>query len=131
VDAIKPNYARDWSRDLRIGAVKELVQFQLSDGGSIIVEVEESESERGLTRAGRRADEPIIAAQQRLEDAIEVVRPAANAVLHKLRNVGSPPDEITVQFGIKLSFKAGAIIASSASEGNFNVQLCWRRGPGK
>lgn len=64
---------------------------------------------------------------QRFETAMAKVRPAASAVIDSLRNMVHSPDEVQVEFGIKMSAEAGAIIASSGLEANFKVALKWKQ----
>jgi hypothetical protein len=55
------------------------------------------------------------------------IKPAATAIISKLRELNQPPDTIGVEFGIKLSAGAGAILASAGAEANFKVTLTWKR----
>jgi len=105
--------------------MKQLVEFPLGGGGSVLVEVEEPEPEDGLVRAARRGE--IEEASQNFEVALEKVRPAASAVISKLREMSESPDEIEMEFGLGLSAKAGAFIASAGTTANFKVTLTWRR----
>lgn len=52
----------------------------------------------------------------------------ATALLEEVRSLAESPDEVGVEFGIKLSGTAGAIIASTAIEAHFKVTLNWKRG---
>jgi hypothetical protein len=52
---------------------------------------------------------------------------ARSAVVTKLRGLADQPDEMVVEFGIKLGAKAGVVIASADTEANFTVSLTWRR----
>jgi hypothetical protein len=83
----------------------------------------------GLELASRRGD-LVKDAQQKFGDATAVVTPVAESILDRLKHLAEPPREIEVEFGITLSFKTGAIIASSAAEGNFTIRLTWRREEG-
>jgi hypothetical protein len=65
-------------------------------------------------------------AAQTLETAMEPVISGATAVLDKLRGVR--PSGVTLEFGIKLTAEAGAVIAKTAGECNFAVTLHWREG---
>ena len=62
----------------------ELVRFDLEDGASLLVEVDEDEP--GIERASRM-DDLAIKASQSLEAALEGVRSAASVTLAKLRDV--------------------------------------------
>jgi hypothetical protein len=107
--------------------VKRLVEFPLEEGGSILVEVDEPESESGLTRAGRPSEIPAEAGQT-FESALERLRPAAGAIIAKLRGLADPPDEVQVEFGLTMSAAAGMVVASASAEANYRVTLTWRRG---
>jgi len=105
--------------------MNQLVEFPLQDGNSIIVEVDEP-GDAGLVRAARPG-EIVAKAQQSFEDALDQVKPAASAIIAKLRNLHDGPDEISVEFGIKLSAEAGAFIAAAGIEANYKVALKWSK----
>ena len=104
--------------------MRQLVQFPLEDGGSILVEVEMPEG-TGMVPAAR--GEVAQRAQQTFEAALEKVRPAAQAIIKKLRALHDPPDEIEVEFGLKMSAEAGAVVAAAGVEANYKVTLTWKR----
>jgi hypothetical protein len=102
--------------------MKHLVEFPLEEGGIIIVEVDEPERE-GTVRAGR--GDTIVKAKETLEEALNHVLPATKSIVEKLRSIGNKPDEIEINFGVKLSTTAGAVIASASAEANFDVTVRW------
>lgn len=51
-------------------------------------------------------------------------------LLARLRSIHDSVDEITIEFGVPLSTKAGAFIASVAVEANFKVSMTWRGSSG-
>jgi hypothetical protein len=104
--------------------MKHLVEFPLEEGGNIIVEVDEPEQE-GTVRAGR--GDTIIKVKETLEEALNHVLPATKSIVEKLRSIGNKPDEIEINFGVKLSTAAGAVIASASAEANFDVTVRWRK----
>ena len=103
--------------------MKELVSFELATGEAIIVEIDDRDP--GFERAAR--DGEIAKAATRLESALDVVRPTADAIAHRLRALSVPADEIRVDFGVRLNARAGAVIASTEGQGHFQVTLTWRR----
>lgn len=105
--------------------MKRLIEFPLQDGGSVLVEVDEVDQDSGLIRAPLPGD---IAAKasQTFESALETLKPASDAIIAKLRSLSVPPDEIGVEFGIKLSADAKAFIASAGLEANYKVTLTWK-----
>ena len=102
----------------------ELVQFDLEGGASLLVEVDEDEP--GIERASRM-DDLAIKGSQSLEVALEGIRSAANVTLAKLRDVAEAPDEVEVQFGVRLNAQAGAVIAKTEAEGHLQVRMAWKR----
>ncbi len=101
--------------------MKQLVEYEIEDESTIIVEVDLPEA--SIERAGR--GDQIIKAKERFGDALEQIKPVAQAVFSKLGSLSA--DEIGVEFGIKLGAKAGVIIASADTEANFTVSLTWKR----
>lgn len=102
--------------------MKRLIEFPLQDGGSMIVEVDEPMPESGAYRAARPG-EVVAKAKETLEEALDKIKPASETIITKLRGLHDAPDEIGVEFGIKLSAEAGAFIASAGVEANYKVTL--------
>ncbi len=102
--------------------MKRLLEFPLEDGTSMLVEVDEPE-QGGLVKAS--IGESLAKAQQTLEKSLEKVKPAAQFVIQKLRELHDVPDEVQVSFGLKLSAEAGAVLASGGLEANYVVTLKW------
>jgi hypothetical protein len=105
--------------------MKRLIEFPLEDGTTMLVEIDEPE-QGGLVKASR-AGEVIAKAQQTLEKSLEKVQPAAQFVIQQLRKLHDSPDEIQVNFGLKLSADAGAVLASAGAEANYTVTLKWAK----
>lgn len=98
----------------------------LADGSSFTVEVEEPHAGR-LTRSGRQG-ETIARAGQSFEEALDRVSPAFTVLMAKLRDSAERPDEVEIEFGLKLSTEMGAIIARTGGEANFRICVRWSRG---
>jgi len=106
--------------------MKRLIQFRLEDGTHLLVETDEPEPEGRLVKAAR-SSEVIAKANQTFEQALEKVRPAASAIIQKLRRLHDAPDEIEVEFGLKLSAEAGAFVAAASIDANYTVTLKWKK----
>jgi hypothetical protein len=106
--------------------MKRLVEFPLEDGGTLLVEVDERPT--GPVMRGRGGEGSTLAERtdRTFEEATASVTPAARSLINRLRAMDDPPDEIEVEFGIQLSAKTGAFIASVAAEANFRVVMTWR-----
>jgi hypothetical protein len=109
--------------------MKHLIEFPLESEGCVIVEVDtEVGAELGEERASRPG-EIAERAKQTFDAALETVGPTASVLIKKLRAAIAPPNEIKIEFGIKLSAKLGALVASSDAEANFKVTLSWTERP--
>ena len=109
--------------------MKRLIEFQLADGDKIYVEVEET-GEGGMvpaSRGGRSVTDKADKARKTFEDALDKIRPAAATIIGKLRDLHDPPDEIEVEFGLKMNAEFGAVVAATGMEANYKVTLKWER----
>ena len=104
----------------------ELVQFTLSDGNSLLVEVDDQEP--GIQRASR-VDDFIVQAKVSLDGAMDQIRAMAAVTLAKLAELPHRPDDIEVEFGVRLNAEAGAVIARTQAEGHLKVKLTWKATP--
>ena len=107
--------------------MKKIIPFDL-DGSPVYIEVDDTnENNTGMERvsSGEEKDDKIV---NRFTDAIDKVKPAAEAVLKSFKEMNTP-DEIGLEFGIKLNAKFGAVFASVDSEATFKVTLKWDNKP--
>jgi Trypsin-co-occurring domain 1 len=105
--------------------LSQLVEFALQEGGVVLVEVDGA-APGPVTRGGRR-DELVSKAGESLEQVLGRVGPALRAVVTELRSTAEWPEEVEVEFAVKLSTDANVIIARSGGEANFRVSLRWLR----
>ncbi|MBF0306068.1 MAG: hypothetical protein HQL41_10530 [Alphaproteobacteria bacterium] len=100
---------------------KMLVEFD-SESGPILVEVADDHSGRreasNVTGGPRKAETTFL-------DSIAGLEPIARAVMAQIEKVA--PNEATVEFGLKLTGKAGVILASAEAESHLKVTLKWTR----
>jgi hypothetical protein len=101
--------------------VTEIVQFDTGHG-PVLVEVAEVSID---TEHIARNQGGVLQAETRLDEAIQVARPAIRAVLETLRELAS--EEHVVEFGIKLNAEAGVVVAKTPAEGHLIVKITWRR----
>jgi hypothetical protein len=108
-----------------------LAKFVLSDGSSIVAEVDDNdsfESPRSVMRGGSIASpEFVVKANETFDAALDRVRYAAETMLDRLTSLTRPPDEVAVEFGVKLNAETGAVIAKASTEANFKINLKWTR----
>jgi hypothetical protein len=106
------------------------VSLQSDDNEPIYIEVEDRTPAGGLRRAGGgEGEDELRGAPATLEQALDRIRPIANAVIRKIRSLDVTPDELEVKFGVKLSVDANVIISKTAAEANFEFKLLWKRAP--
>jgi hypothetical protein len=96
----------------------------LNDSTYIYIESPDDEAESGEQLVSKRGEKPVVEAESRFTEAINNIKPAAQAVLDAFIELNRPK-EIQLEFGLKFNAKAGAIIASVDSEASFKVSLKW------
>ena len=108
--------------------MKQIVEFRLESGESILVEVDRAEQTGNSTsnRIGIR-NQAVQQAQKTFESALDKIKPLTNAIMTKVRSLNEPADEVEVKFGIKMSAELGAVIASGNGEVNYEITLKWQR----
>ena len=84
----------------------------------------------GPVTRGARPDEVVVRAGQSIEQVLGRVGPAVRGIVSELRAAAEWPDEVEVEFAIKLSADANVIIARTGGEANFRVALRWSGGGG-
>jgi hypothetical protein len=98
-----------------------LMEFKTEDGAMVVVESVDDESGARLVSRG---DGPARAART-FEGALDGVRAAAESALRVFRDGSLRPDSVELEFGVKLSAEAGAVIAKGSTEGHLVVKLSW------
>lgn len=106
--------------------MKQLIEFPLEDGETIVVEVNEPEEEYGSRRVARGTKGEPEKASQTFEQALSKIRPATEKVITTLRDLVQKPDEIEMEFGFSLSAGTGVIVASASTQANYRVTLRWK-----
>jgi hypothetical protein len=66
-----------------------------------------------------------------LGEAFGKLEPALDLIVSRLRRATRRPDEITVDFGLKLGGEAGLIFAKGTAEANLSVSVTWRHETGQ
>ena len=99
-----------------------IVEYTTTEGRSVYVEVQDDSG--GMRKAGRDRDLPV-KADKTLDQAIENVMPSADRLLSRLQGLSLVPSGVELELGIKFNVKSGAVIASTALEGNIRVKISW------
>src|SRR5947209_14793863 len=114
--------------------MQQLIEFVLDNGKTVLIQVDQPTEDHSATRSwGDRpsGETTTRRAVHTFEDAVDSVKPAAEAVVDRMRSLAGGPDEMRVEFGLELSAEAGAFIAKTAVAANFKISLTWRRDSGR
>ena len=116
--------------------MRTLIRYETDDGpvyaSVLLSETEVEDALRGREKVARDDREGVaLESGRRFTEVAETIRPVANAIVGKLRESAHPPDEVVVHFGLDLSWKAGAFIASTGADAAFEITLTWRPSPSR
>ena len=106
--------------------MEQLVEYSLEDGTKILVEANALEEEGVVERVAIAPGELVIKASETFERALDVIIPAASAIISKVKRLDNIPDEVEVKFGVKLSSKVGGILTSVSKDPNYEITLKWK-----
>ncbi|MFE9607460.1 CU044_2847 family protein [Streptomyces sp. NPDC006012] len=100
-----------------------LVEFETADGAVVVVETNDAGPPG--TRLVARGDGPAATTARSFEQALTGVRAAAQSALRIFRDGALRPDSVELEFGVKLTTEAHAVIAKGTAEGQLVVRLNW------
>jgi hypothetical protein len=108
----------------------ETVAFEIGDGqATVFVDVADDES--GVRRVSRGGD-AITAATATFEAGFGQVRDAAARAISQLTAMAHRPSTVELEFGVRISAQAGAVIARTGADGHLKVRMVWQsHGPGQ
>ncbi|MER6984256.1 CU044_2847 family protein, partial [Streptomyces carpinensis] len=101
----------------------ELVRFELGEGSAgVYVELAEDDSgvERVRRRNGARQE-----AVDGFETGLDQIRDVAARTLRRITSMPAAPSTVELEFGVKFSVEAGAVIARTGVEGHLKVKVVW------
>ncbi|MFI6942897.1 CU044_2847 family protein [Streptomyces sp. NPDC050418] len=102
----------------------EYLEFSTEDGSLVPVDFAADDEGQQLVSGADGA----VRASRTFEDSLSGVRSAAESALRVFRDGSLRPDSVEIEFGVKLTAEAGALIAKSAMEGHLVVKLTWSPG---
>jgi hypothetical protein len=101
----------------------ELLGFETEGGATVVFAVPDTDP--GVRLVARGVDD-VIPGPASLEAALDTVRTTADAVLGRLDGLDRSPDAVEVEFGLQMSAKLGAVIASAEAQGHLRVKITWQ-----
>lgn len=105
-----------------------IVSYPVRDG-HVEVEVHGGAPEDGVERAsvgGRTVER----AQVAFTDAVAVARDVADALHASFQGALSSPDDVELEFGLKLGGTAGVVVSAASVEASLRVKCTWRSARG-
>lgn len=96
------------------------------DGAQLVAEVDLVD----LAKVELVADDGegrLVKATGTLSQAFDRLEPALGMIVSKLRHAARQPDEIKVDFGLKLGGETGLIFAKGTAEANLTISVSWKR----
>ncbi|WP_406384769.1 CU044_2847 family protein [Streptomyces sp. NBC_01618] len=103
-----------------------LMEFTTDSGATVTVEVDRHTPGAQLVALGD--DNTLARAGRTFDSALTGIRSAAESALAVFRDGALKPDGVELEFGVKITAEAGAVIAKSAVEGHLVVKLSWSPG---
>ena len=102
--------------------MKQLVEFELPNKSTILVEVDEPETPgpKPVARPGEMA----VKAKKTFEEALDNIEPMLSAIKKKFDEMEESADEVEVKFGFKLTGQAGAVI-TVGGEASYEITMRW------
>lgn len=100
-----------------------LVEFEIEQGETILIAVEEAAPGMAPASAGGRL---VAAAGRTFDAAIASLVPATDAVVKRFRSLDPPPDACEIEFGVTFAAEGKAVIAAGSANANFRVKVMWK-----
>jgi hypothetical protein len=106
--------------------MSHLVEFSLDAEGQtkVLVEISAPAPSQGQARVGLGGT-VVVRANEAFDAAVAGIKPIAETIMAQLTNLLKNADEISVEFGVKLSANAGVILAGTSAEGNCKISIKW------
>jgi hypothetical protein len=99
-----------------------------SEDGPIYIEVSQTQASVGGSRKAGIADSVktyVEKATDSFDKAVVSAMAAANSFIDKSSQLSTRPQELTVEFGLKISGDLHLLVISGDSEANFKVTMKW------
>ncbi|MDA2806473.1 CU044_2847 family protein [Nocardiopsis suaedae] len=97
--------------------------FELPIDGHAPIRVEVEDSEVGMVPAGAGPGPGRF--KESLNEALDRIRPVAEAIAEKVAALPSRPEQVQAELGMKFSTDLGVVIARSKAESHITITLTW------
>jgi hypothetical protein len=103
----------------------KLVEFDVGDGQTVLIEVEEVKSEE-IKPVSKSPGEVAAKARKTLSEALDGIEPMVRTMKRRLNALTDPEDEVEVKFAVKLSAEIDAVVTKLGSEATYEITLKWK-----
>ncbi|PRY02703.1 CU044_2847 family protein [Allonocardiopsis opalescens] len=103
----------------------EVVRFELSPGMAVYVDADDLAD--GPTHLSRRGAEGARPAAHSLPAVLDQVGATIDAAMTRLRALGDAPEEVEIEFAVRLSGEYGAVITKMTGEASMRVRAVWKK----
>ncbi|OLP19850.1 hypothetical protein BST81_03355 [Leptolyngbya sp. 'hensonii'] len=103
----------------------KLVEFDVGEGQTVLIEVEDVESDE-ITPVSKSPGQLAARARQTLSEALDSIAPMIRTLKTRLNAMADPADEVEVKFSIKLSGEVDAIVTKVGGEATYEITLKWK-----
>ncbi|KOP23033.1 hypothetical protein AMR41_28235 [Hapalosiphon sp. MRB220] len=103
----------------------KLVKFDVGDGQTVLIEVEEVKSEE-IKPVSKSPGELAAKARKTLSEALDGIEPMVRTLKQRLNALTDPEDEVEVKFAVKLSAEIDAVVTKLGSEATYEITLKWK-----
>ena len=100
----------------------DLLAFPSEDGSGLVY-VETADADRPVTRGG--VGSTVIEAGESLEQVVGRIGPIVRSMVAEIRRSAEWPDEVEIEFAVKISADSNLVIAKAGGEANFRIALRW------
>jgi hypothetical protein len=99
-------------------------EFAISDGSSLLID--QRSEDIGFTDVAARGSGGRIQASASLDEAVrQAVDTVANSFLDAVKRLATQPNELSVEFSMRISAEAGAIVSQDPANSHFRVTFRW------
>lgn len=100
----------------------DLVEFTTDDGTHVVMaDVEDVHGSHLISRGDGGPSRAV----RTFEESLAGARAAAESALRVFRTGSLRPDSVEIEFGVRMSAEAGAVIVKGTAEGHLVVRLAW------
>ena len=105
-----------------------LINFKLDETTTVLVEAsDDDDTGRGQERVSANGVSAEVA-EKTFRAALARIGPIAAAIRDEVRKAVDEAEEVQVEFAVKLTATAGALLAKASTEGHCRVLVKWTRG---